>query len=48
MTRQEIRKKYTAQEIEEIYRYQEFMYTVEDARFHIEEFVDWRELSREE
>lgn len=48
MTNREIEEKYTPEEIEAIFRYQEMKYTIEDANFHIEEFVDWHELSEEE
>ena len=48
MTKAEIEAKYTKQEIEEIFRYQEMQYTIQDANWHIEEFVDWKELPKEE
>ncbi len=48
MTNAEIESKYTPAEIEEIYRYQEMKYTIEDAHFHVEDFVDWHELTEEE
>lgn len=48
MTKREIEEKYTPEEIEVIYRYQQMKYTIEDANFHIEEFIDWHELSEEE
>ena len=48
MTNKEIEAKYTPEEIEAIYRYQQMKYTIEDANFHIEEFIDWHELSEEE
>lgn len=48
MTKREIEEKYTPEEIEAIYRYQQMKYTIEDANFHIEEFIDWHELSEEE
>ena len=48
MTNKEIEAKYTPEEIEAIYRYQQMKYTIEDANFHIEEFIDWHDLSKEE
>ena len=48
MTKRKIEEKYTPEEIEAIYRYQQMKYTIEDANFHIEEFIDWHELSEEE
>ena len=48
MTNKEIEAKYTPEEIEAIFRYQEMKYTIEDANFHIDEFIDWHDLSKEE
>lgn len=47
MTNKEIETKYTPEEIEAIYRYQEMKYTIEDANFHIDEFIDWHDISKE-
>ena len=48
LNNEEIKKYYTAEEIESIYRYQEMQYTIEDANYKIEEYVDWKELTEEE
>lgn len=48
LSNEEIKKYYTAEEIESIYRYQEMQYTIEDANYKIEEYVDWKELTEEE
>ena len=48
LNNEEIKKYYTAEEIESIYRYQETQYTIEDANYKIEEYVDWKELTEEE
>lgn len=47
-TCKDIPQMYTPQEIESIYRYQEMQYTIEDANYKIEEYVDWKELTKEE
>lgn len=48
MTNKEIEGKYTPEEIEAIYRYQKMKYAIEDANCHIDDFVDWHEMSVEE
>lgn len=48
MTNKEIEEKYTPEEIEAIYRYQEMQYTIEDANYKIEEHTDWNDLTEEE
>ena len=48
LNNEEIKKYYTAEEIESIYRYQEMQYTIEDANYKIEEYADWKELTEEE
>lgn len=48
LNNEEIKKYYTAEEIESIYRYQEMQYTIEDANYKIEEYIDWKELTEEE
>lgn len=48
LNNEEIKKYYTAEEIESIYRYQEMQYLIEDANYKIEEYVDWKELTEEE
>lgn len=48
LSNEEIKKYYTAEEIESIYRYQEMQYLIEDANYKIEEYVDWKELTEEE
>ena len=48
LNNEEIKKYYTAEEIESIYRYQEMQYTIEDANYKIEEYTGWRELTEEE
>lgn len=48
LNNEEIKKYYTAEEIESIYRYQEMQYTIEDANYKIEEHVDWNDLTEEE
>lgn len=48
LSNEEIKKYYTTEEIESIYRYQEMQYLIEDANYKIEEYVDWKELTEEE
>lgn len=48
LNNEEIKKYYTAEEIESIYRYQEMQYTIEDANYKIEEHTDWNDLTKEE
>lgn len=48
LNNEEIKKYYTAEEIESIYRYQEMQYTIEDANYKIEEHTDWNDLTEEE
>lgn len=48
MTKEQIEAKYTPEEIEAIFRYQEMKYTVEDANFHIDEFIEWHDNITEE
>ena len=48
LNNEEIKKYYTAEEIESIYRYQEMQYTIEDANCKIEEHTDWNDLTEEE
>lgn len=48
LNNEEIKKYYTAEEIESIYRYQEMQYTIEDANYKIEEHADWNDLTEEE
>lgn len=47
-TCKDIPQMYTPQEIEDIFRYQEMQYTIEDAKYKIEEYVDWNDLTKEE
>ena len=48
LSHEEIKKYYTAEEIESIYRYQEMQYLIEDANYKIEDYADWKELTAEE
>lgn len=48
LSNEEIKKYYTTEEIESIYRYQEMQYLIEDANCKIDEYIDWRELTAEE
>lgn len=48
LNNEEIKKYYTAEEIESIYRYQEMQYTIEEANCKIEDYADWKELTEEE
>ena len=48
LNNEEIKKYYTTEEIESIYRYQEMQYTIEDANYKIEEHTDWDDLTEEE
>jgi len=47
-TCKDIPQMYTPQEIEDIFRYQEMQYTIEDAKYKIEEHADWNDLTEEE
>jgi len=47
LTNKEIEEKYTYEEVESIFRYQLLKYTIEDANFHIDEFCDWHDLTKE-
>lgn len=48
MTNEEIEKRLTPDEIEQVFRYQQMKYAIEDAKWHIEELVDWKDIPKEE